>query len=139
MWKKVNDVKAKILLADDQPEVRSALKFLLEQETTCQVVGEVYDADALVHAIQQACPDVVLLDWELPNLQTTACMKVLRDACSGMKVVALSSQIESREGALKSHVDAFVSKGDPPETVLDTLHMLIGPPRGESEKRTGGG
>jgi DNA-binding NarL/FixJ family response regulator len=135
---KAKDVKTKILLADDQPEVRSALKFLLEQETTCQVVGEVYDADALVHAVQQGCPDVVLLDWELPNLQTTACMKVLREACSGMKVVALSSQIESREGALKSNVDAFVSKGDPPETVLDTLRTLIGPPRGESENRTGG-
>jgi len=132
-------VKTKILLADDQPEVRSALKFILEQETTCQVVGEVYDADALVHAVQQGCPDVVLLDWELPNLRTATCMKALRDACSGMKVVALSSKIESREGALKSNVDAFVSKGDPPETVLDTLHTLIGSPQGESEKRTGGG
>ncbi|MBS3753360.1 MAG: response regulator transcription factor [Anaerolineales bacterium] len=132
-------MKTKILLADDQPEVRSALKFLLEQESPCEVVGESSDAEELIKAIQLACPDVVLLDWELPNLQTTACMKVLRDACPGMKVVALSSQIESRDGALKSNVDAFVSKGDPPETVLDTLHALIGFPQGELEKGKGEG
>ena len=34
----------RILLADDQPELRSAVRFLLEQEADVNIVGEVADA-----------------------------------------------------------------------------------------------
>lgn len=127
-------MKTKILVADDQPEVRSALRLLLEQESTWEVVGESSDAEDLINTIRKSCPDVVLLDWELPSLRAEVCMKMLRETCSNMRVVALSSQVDARKGALGANVDAFVSKGDPPEKVLDTLHTLIGPPQEGSKK-----
>jgi two-component system response regulator DesR len=128
------DAKTKIILADDQHEVRSALKLLLEQEPAWEIVGECRDAEDLIKTIQKGCPDVVLLDWELPNMQVTEHMTKMRACCSEMKVVALSSQIESRNGALKANVDAFLSKGDPPNTVLDTLHTVLSPPQEKLKK-----
>ena len=58
----------RILLADDQPKVRFALRALLEQQPGLKVVGEAVNADDLVTQTQESCPDVLLLDWELPGL-----------------------------------------------------------------------
>lgn len=121
-------MKVRILLADDQPEVRSALRLLLEQASTWVVVGEASDAEELFKSIRKDCPDVVFLDWELPNFYGAEHVAGIREICSEVKVVALSSQFESRNGALECNVDVFVSKGDPPEKVLDKLGSLFGLP-----------
>ena len=60
-----------VLLADDQAEVRSALRFLLEQELGMRVVGEVAEVEALLAQNEVTQPDLVLLDWELPGAQST--------------------------------------------------------------------
>lgn len=112
-----------ILVADDQPKVRSALKFLLEQDPGLKVVGEVAEAKALLPAVKASCPDVILLDWELPGLNSTGTLDVLR-ACSRLTVVALSGRPEARQAALAAGADAFVSKGEPPENLLMALDAL---------------
>ena len=123
---KVSDIpaKLKILLADDQPKVRSALRLLLEQETQWQVVGEVGDATTLLAAIQATLPDIILLDWELPGINGKKSVSRLKDCCGDVKIVALSSQVDAREHACQANVDAFVSKSDLPEKVLAKLHAL---------------
>jgi DNA-binding NarL/FixJ family response regulator len=112
-----------ILLADDQPKVRSALKFLLEQDPRLKVVGEVAEAKELLLAVRTSCPDVVLLDWELPGLSASCTLDALR-ACARLAVVALSGRPEARQAALAAGADAFVSKGEPPENLLTALDDL---------------
>ena len=57
----------RVLVADDDVHVRSALRLLLEQESDVQVVGESTAAEELVDEIERSHPGVVLLDWELPG------------------------------------------------------------------------
>jgi DNA-binding NarL/FixJ family response regulator len=118
----INSVK--ILLADDQPKVRSALRLLLEQETHWQIVAEVEDLDTLLSVTQVTCPDIILLDWELPGINGKESISNLKARCSGVKIVALSSQIHACNKARQAAVDAFVSKSDPPEKVLAKLSSL---------------
>ena len=40
----------RVVLADDQPWLRSAVRLLIEQEADIQIVGEAADTAALVHA-----------------------------------------------------------------------------------------
>ena len=111
----------RLLLADDQAKVRSALRLVLGQQPGIQVLGEAADATALQRAIQATRPDLVLLDWELPGLDDQEPVAVLRSLCPGLKLIALSSRPEARRAALEAGVDAFVSKGDPPERLLAAL------------------
>jgi len=113
-----------ILLADKQAEVRSALRFLLEQELGMSVVGEVAKASALLAHAAASQPDVVLLDWELPGLQATNLLSALHSPCRLTIVIALSGRPEARRAALDAGVDAFVSKGDPPERLLAILYAV---------------
>lgn len=114
----------RVLLADDQVEVRSALRFLLEQELEIDVIGETAEARDLLSQVEIAQPDLVLLDWELPGSLVAELLFALRARCVQMKVVALSGRPEARQEALAAGIDAFVSKGDPPEHLLTVLHAF---------------
>lgn len=115
----------KILLADDNPEVRSALRLLLEQEPILAMVMEVTDTQGLLAHLRENCPMVILLDWELPGLHSSDFLGLVRSRCPEMKVIALSSKFEARQEALAAGVDAFVSKAEPPEKILSTVFSFI--------------
>lgn len=112
----------RILLADDQSKVRSALRLLLEQEPDINVLGEAVDATGLLDWVRVACPDLVLLDWELPGQQQPVdLLATLRTRCPHVLVIALSGRPEARAAALAAGAHAFVSKGDPPEQLMAAL------------------
>ena len=111
----------RILLADDRFSVRLALRTLLERQAGVQVVGEAASSAALLSQIQAACPDLVLLDWNLSEVAAGELLPALRELCPGLPVIALSGQPEVRRAALSAGANAFVSKADPPERLLAAL------------------
>ena len=115
----------KVLLADDQPAVRSALHLLLEQEAGFQVVGEAADATGLLLAAANKGPDLLLLDWELPGLPAGQLLRLLRYERPSLKIIAMSSKPEAQQAALNAGVHAFVSKSEPPERVLAIIRALL--------------
>lgn len=117
----------RVLLADDQAKVRSALKLLLEHESGVCVVGECADADALLAQMELTQPDVVLLDWELPGHEERDLLARLRALSPHVRVIALSGRLEANHEALAAGVDAFVSKSDPPERLLESLQLRHAP------------
>ena len=140
----------RVLLADDQAKVRSALWLLLEQEPGLRVVGEAVEAEELLTRTEMVHPDLVLLDWELPDLRagdpSTApglgsrrgggedLLSSLRALHPHLRVIALSSQPEARQSALVAGVDAFVSKGDPPEQLLAVISGCLCKQRSANEE-----
>lgn len=111
----------RVLLADHQTQVRSALRLLLEQETAHDVIGEVSDARGLLAALGDDDADLLLMDWHLPGAGSGSLLRELRRCYPEMFVVVLSGRPELSELALGAGAHAFVSKGDPPETLLHVL------------------
>jgi DNA-binding NarL/FixJ family response regulator len=114
-----------ILLADDNPEVRSALRLLLEQEPLPFSVMENSDMQGLFASLKESYPVAVLLDWELPGFQGKEDLDIIHSICPGMKVIAMSSRYEARHEALKAGVDTFISKVEPAEKILAALYAHI--------------
>ena len=124
----------RVLLADDQHDVRRALRLLLEQEPDLTVAGEVADAVGLFDQVEAIQLDLVLLDWELPGFgmidsltnPASDAIALLRSLRPNLVVVALSGRPEAHQIAMAAGADAFVSKGDPPERLLKTLRRFSG-------------
>jgi DNA-binding NarL/FixJ family response regulator len=112
----------RILLADDQTQVRFALRTLLERQPGVEVVGETVDAEGLLAGAQATHPNVVLLSWELPGLGLGS-LSALRQGCHNLAVIALSGRPEARREALAAGANAFVSKTDPPERLLAVIEQ----------------
>ena len=126
-----------ILLADDQPKVRFAMRVLLERQPGMVVAGEVANAGDLLTQLTSECPGVVLLSWELPGLMTAGSVSALRAACPGLAVVALSGRPEACRTALAAGADAFVSKSDPPECLVAAIEAVSkGKPTVEPEDKS---
>lgn len=111
----------RILLADDQPKVRQALRLLLEQDGWMTVVAEAAEAESLLPQVEEARPDLVLLDWGLQEAAGADQFSALRRACPNAAVIVLSAQPGVEETALAAGADAFVSKADPPELLLEAI------------------
>jgi len=110
----------RILLADAQSRVRFALRVLLERQPDMEVAGDSANAKELLALTQEACPDLVLLDWGLPGL-TEDLLDALREECPGMYVIALSGRPEAGRQALDSGADAFVCKCDSAQRLLAAI------------------
>jgi len=114
-----------VILADDQYNVRSALRLLLEQEADLELVGEAVNSTELLAQLGAACPDLVLLDWELPGLTIADLLANIRQVCPEAKIIALSGRPEACEQAAQAGVPVFVSKGDPPELLLAEVRSIL--------------
>ncbi len=117
-------IEMHVLLADDHPEVLSALRLLVDDEPGLSVLGEVSDRDSLLIFAGTMRPDLVLLDWDIPDLRPAETLVILRSRCPGLLVIALSGRPEARADALRDGANAFVCKCDPPEKLLATLRSI---------------
>jgi DNA-binding NarL/FixJ family response regulator len=120
----------RILLADAQPKVRFALRVLLERQPGVTITDEAADAVQLLVQAMNTCPNVVLLAWDLPGLSELDSVSALRRVCPDVVIIALSVRSEARRAALDAGVDAFVSKGEPPERLLAAISRCSQNPTG---------
>jgi len=111
----------RMLIADDQVEIRSAMRLLLSYTFGLTAVEEAVNASQAMRIARDARPDIVLLDWELPGQVDGALVAALRLTPSRPAVVVLSSKPEVRQAALDAGASAFVSKGDPPDVLLRAI------------------
>jgi len=114
----------RVLIADNQPKVRRALRVRLEQAGQVQIVGEAADAAGLLARIETTAADLVLLDRDLPGRAMVELLSALRRACPGVRVIVLSPRPEAGPAALAAGADAFVSKADPAERLLAAIEKM---------------
>jgi two-component system response regulator NreC len=80
----------RILIADDHAVLRAGLRMLLDAEADMQVIGEAATGEeALAHVLQQA-PDVVLLDWSMPQQGGLETLRRIRDSAPRTRVLILT-------------------------------------------------
>lgn len=111
----------RILIADDQPKVRFALRVALERQPGPKTVGEAIDSADLLAQARSVCPDLLLLDFDLPEMPLAELLSELRRICRCLKVIILSEKSKTEQATLAIDADAFVSKADPPEHLLRAL------------------
>jgi DNA-binding NarL/FixJ family response regulator len=113
-----------ILIGDARSRLRFGLHVLLEEQPGWRVAGEAVDAQALLDQIRGGCPDLVLLDWELPGMPAPQLLPTIRLACPDLRVIFMSSRDEVRQAALLAGADVFAYKADPPDKLLRLIREL---------------
>lgn len=134
----------RILLADANPKVRAALRLVLNNLATLVETCDSTDAVSLIAQITASCPDVVLLDVDLPGAQLprppanpslAELVQIIRTLCPVLKIIALGSSPAAKQPCLQAGADAFFCKSDPPDELLESLALAL---RGNQNQRDPG-
>jgi two-component system response regulator DesR len=116
----------RLLLADDQALVRSALAALLELEDDFEVVAQVGRGDEVLDAARASDPDVALLDIEMPGLDGLAAAAVLAEQVPACRVIILTTF--GRPGYLRRAMESgalgFVVKDAPAEQLAGAVRRV---------------
>lgn len=113
----------RVYLADAKTEERSALRLLL-LDLKMEIVGEAADWATTLAQIPVNRIDMLLIDWDLLPDSPTAALNELRKACPAALVIILISHLDARQqAALSAGADAFISKGETPERVVERLRL----------------
>ena len=117
--------RARILLVDDHPLVCQGLKAVLEPHH--EVVGMVHDGDAVLTAVSQLHPDLVMLDLGLPGRLGLDVCRDIRSAHPAVKVLVVSMQAERifAEEAMRAGASGFLVKLASDREVLAAVGEVV--------------
>jgi len=88
----------RVVLVDDHKMILESLARLLRDDSQIVVVGQALTAEEGLEVTQREMPDVVIIDYTLPDMDAPDAIKMLRDVCPEVKIITLSGS--DRPGAL---------------------------------------
>ncbi len=114
----------RVLIVDDMPQVRQELRSLLQLFDYIEIVGEAGDGQEAISQAESLRPDVVIMDLEMPILDGLQATRLIKKHMLSKRVVILSvhSEPEELNRAMQSGADAFVQKGSPYSTLIESIH-----------------
>ncbi|MBZ5688741.1 MAG: response regulator transcription factor [Acidobacteriia bacterium] len=87
----------RVLIADDDPIVRQAVRSVLESAGGFQVVGEAEDGKMAAELVDETNPDILLLDLLMPNLPGLEALRAITTAGAEVRTVLLCSAISVKQ------------------------------------------
>lgn len=118
----------KLLLVEDNDSFRETLELLFGLRSDVEVVGSLGDGARAADACRELAPDVVVLDYRLPGLDSVDVARTLRETCPEVAVVCLTGAVTEGEVAelQSAGVTATLMKDAPLDSIVDALHRAAG-------------
>ncbi|MCR4304148.1 MAG: phosphate regulon transcriptional regulator PhoB [Gallionella sp.] len=120
-------MKAKILIVEDEPAIQELLAFNVMQAGFQPLRAE--DADSAWQQIRSNVPDLILLDWMLPNTSGVVLAKQFRaDAHTReIPIIMLTARGDERDKilGLESGADDYITKPFSPRELMARIRAVL--------------
>jgi two-component system nitrate/nitrite response regulator NarP len=116
----------KVLLADDDPLTMAGIKLLLSQ-SNYHVVAEASDGLSALELVPAKRPDLLVLDFDMPERNGLEVLRTLRERGDKRHVVLLTGRIADRRvyEALQLGLNGLVVKSTAPQNLLKCLDAVV--------------
>ena len=129
----LEDVKIRVLLADDHPSLRAGIRARLEQEVDIEVIGEADNGRDALRLARSLEPQLLLLDMEMPEMSGMEVALALKEEQSSIRVLALSAHEDPE------YIDKLLSSGGAAGylTKQESLNTIVAAVRGVAQGEDG--
>lgn len=123
----VDQSAARVLLVDDDPDIRHVVRLYLERTDALQVVGEAADGQEGIDRARQLQPDIVLLDVMMPGTSGHEAVPELLRVSPQSMIVMLSALAagSNEEPALSAGAFAYIEKSSIDPQFGEQLRELL--------------
>jgi DNA-binding NarL/FixJ family response regulator len=115
----------RVLMADDHSMVLEGIHKLLEND--CELIGTVSDGHALLSAVEQQRPDLVLLDISMPLLNgIDACRQVIKSMPKARIVfLTMHADVAYVEEAFRAGASGYLLKRSAASELTDAIRVVM--------------
>jgi DNA-binding response OmpR family regulator len=120
---------AKILIVEDHPTMREAMRLVLEHEGF--EISEAADGASALERIHADAPDLVFLDLNIPGSSGTDVLKTLKGdpATADVRVIIVTATgEEGRSHVMSLGADEYFTKPFSPRALLQTVERVLASP-----------
>jgi DNA-binding NarL/FixJ family response regulator len=120
---------SRIVVADDDPIYRFALREILNQSSDLEVVGEAADGHEAIRLCRRLRPELVIMDLKMPGMSGIEATRKIKEESPLIIVLVLtgSEDPDHLSGALKAGAAGYLLKGaSAPQIVEATRKVLLG-------------
>lgn len=116
----------RILVVDDNPSVRRYLRAILEQQTAWQVCGEAKTGAEALQKMRETAPDLILLDYQMPDLNGVDVARQMSDLCPGVPILMVTLHLSNQlaDAARRAGVRGACAKQDI-GSVVEAVRVLL--------------
>ena len=116
----------RVVVADDQPLVRSGFRMLLGAESDLELVAEAANGLEAVGKAARFAPTVILMDIRMPELDGLEATRRILAADPAARVLVLTTfdLDEYVFEALRAGASGFILKDEPPERLLEAIRIV---------------
>ena len=120
-------MKVRVVLADDHPIMREGLRLLLQQIPELEVVAEADNGRQAVEQANRLCPDLVVMDINMVELNGMEATRQIKTANRSVKVIGLSSYADKRYvlGMLEAGASGYVHKSAASSELLEAVKAVL--------------
>jgi len=117
----------RVLIAEDEPDVREALVDLVSSDPEMEVVGEASNAAEAAEVAIRLRPDVALLDVKMPEGGGSQAARAIRQGSPQTLIVGLSAYQDRRTvlDMIRAGVVGYVVKGAAADEILRTIRRAM--------------
>lgn len=116
----------RLVITDDHPMVVSGIKNMLHYYKHIDIVGSYYNGKALLEALPEARPDILLLDLQLPDISGNELIRQITRQYPEVKILVITS-MESTfhiKDTMKAGSKGYLLKTASRETLLEAIETL---------------
>ena len=115
-----------VMVADDQPLMRSAMRTFIAAEPDLTVVGEAADGAAACRLAEKLRPAVVVMDVRMPIMDGVEATRRITSIPSAPRVLVLTTfdLDEYIIDALRAGASGFLVKDSPPEELIKAVRLI---------------
>lgn len=116
----------RVLVVEDHAIMREMLTLLINREPELECCGEAKSAQEALMLMPSSSPDIVLIDYSLPDMSGVDLLKKLRAIHPALRVLIISGFDDAAyiEKAAQAGADGYVIKGDPPG-IFEAIYEVL--------------